>query len=107
MKLEDYAKLPDERFLAIQATNIGMFPKVEEVVLDDPAFYQRVHTGYDLIFNPMDTRFMQLVRENGGRAFGGLKMLLYQGIIAYELWTGITIDDKLANATYEEIQRVV
>ena len=107
MKLEDYTKLPDERFLAIQATNIGMFPKVNEVVVEDPAFYQKIHTGYDLIFNPMDTRFMQLVRENGGRAFGGLKMLLYQGIIAYELWTGEVISDELSDKAYEELQRVV
>lgn len=104
MSLMDYKKLPeDKKYLVIQATNIGMFPKTEEAVIEDAEFYKRVHTGYDLIFNPMDTRFMQLVRANGGKAFGGLKMLLYQGIIAYELWTGTSIDDELANATYEEI----
>lgn len=104
MGLSDYQKLPeDKKYLVIQATNIGMFPKTEETVIEDAEFYKRVHTGYDLIFNPMDTRFMQLVRANGGKSFGGLKMLLYQGIIAYELWTGTSIDEKLANATYEEI----
>ncbi len=43
---------------------------------------------------------MALVEENGGRAFGGLKMLLYQGIIAYELWTGARVDSGLAERAY-------
>ena len=78
MVLADYEKLPEgEKYLAIQATNVGMFPKVDEAVIEDEAFYQRVHTGYDLIFNPPETRFMKLVEGNGGRAFNGLKMLLY------------------------------
>lgn len=101
MALSSYGELPAyERYLAIQATNIGMFPKTEEVILSDPAFYQRIHTGYDLIFNPADTRFMQLVREQGGKAYNGLKMLLYQGIIAYELWTKRTVSEKLASHVY-------
>ena len=29
---------------------------------------------------------MKLCRRNGAKAYNGLKMLLYQGIIAYELW---------------------
>ena len=41
----------------------------------------RVHTGYDLIFNPSETLFMKKVRENGGKAYNGLKMLLYQGMM--------------------------
>ena len=88
MSLADYNKLPEGQYLTIQATNIGMHPKVEDAVITDKAFYEKVHTGYDLIYNPGETKFMELVKEQGGIAFNGLKMLLYQGIIAYELWTG-------------------
>ncbi len=103
--LEAYKDFPKEdRYLGIQTTNVGMFPKVEDVLLDDPAFYDRIHTGYDLIFNPLDTRFMQLTRQAGGRAFNGLKMLLYQGIIAYELWTGCEIPETLAQETYQNMR---
>lgn len=98
--LEDCASLPGESYLAIQATNVGMFPKTEEAVIEDAAFYRKIRIGYDLVFNPARTRFMALVEENGGRAFGGLKMLLYQGIIAYELWTGARVDSGLAERAY-------
>ncbi|MCM1217856.1 MAG: shikimate dehydrogenase [Lachnospiraceae bacterium] len=101
MPLADHPRLAgEEKYLAIQATNVGMFPHVEDVVIEDEAFYQKVHTGYDLIFNPSETRFMQKVRNSGGRAFGGMKMLLYQGIIAYELWTGAQVEQELAAEIY-------
>lgn len=101
MVLSAFGELPEgEKYLAIQATNVGMYPNTEEVILRDKAFYRRIHTGYDLIFNPADTMFMKLVRESGGRSFNGLKMLLYQGVIAFELWTRKVVADKNADQLY-------
>ena len=77
-----------------------MFPLVDEVLISDEAFYKKVKFGYDLIYNPEDTKFMQLVRQAGGKACNGFKMLLYQGIIAFELWTGEKISEELAAQTY-------
>lgn len=108
LRLEEYKTLPaEERYLAIQTTNVGMFPNVEEAVIEDNFFYEKVHTGYELIFNPTKTRFMSLVEKGGGKAFSGLKMLLYQGIIAYELWTGASVSDELSNLAYEEMKNVM
>ncbi len=101
--LEDWTSL-EGSYLTFQATNVGMFPAVTEAVLEDPGFYRKVHTGYDLIFNPSCTRFMGLVREAGGKAYGGLGMLLYQGVIAYELWTGRKVTDALADEVYKEMK---
>ena len=106
--LEEYASLPDgKKYLCIQATKVGMFPNTEEAVIEDPAFYEKVHTGYDLVFNPARTRFMSLAEQGGGRAFGGLKMLLYQGIIAYELWTGAQVGRELAGRAYVEMKKAM
>jgi len=108
MALETYAQLPQgDKYLAVQATNVGMYPDTEKAVIEDRAFYQKIHTGYDLIFNPVETRFMKLVAESGGRAYNGLKMLLYQGIIAYELWTGLRVDEQLAGKAYTEMKKAM
>ncbi len=105
LALEEHERLPrGEGYLAIQATNVGMFPGVQDAVIEDAEFYRKIHTGYDLIFNPARTRFMSLVEENGGRAFNGLKMLLYQGIIAYELWTGARVGSELSERAYAEMK---
>ena len=108
MVLDDYRRLPgDRQYLCIQATNVGMFPKTEEAVIEDADFYQKVHTGYDLIFNPAKTRFMELTQAAGGRAYNGLKMLLWQGIIAFELWTDKKVGAELAEKAYSAMKQAM
>lgn len=43
---------------------------------------------YDLVYRPADTDFLRIARRKGHRAVGGLGMLLYQGALAFEFWTG-------------------
>lgn len=103
--LDGYKRLDQDRqYIVIQATQVGMHPDTDHAVIEDEAFYRLVKTGYDVIFNPLDTRFMQLVRAAGGEAFHGLKMLLYQGIIAYELWNGISVSKEAATEIYRKME---
>ncbi len=105
MRLSDYTKLPEGQFLTIQATSVGLSPAEDEAVIEDEAFYRKVHTGYDLIYRPFTTKFMKLVQKQGRPAYNGLKMLLYQGIIAYELWNGITVSEKNAAQIYQKMKK--
>lgn len=107
MLLSDYACLPDGKFLAIQGTSVGLAPHEKDVVIEDAAFYRKIHTGFDLIYRPFTTRFMSLVREAGGKAYNGLKMLLYQGIIAYELWNRVEITEEEAGFIYEKLRQAM
>lgn len=107
MLLADHAKLPDGKFLAIQGTSVGLAPHETEVVIEDAAFYRKIHTGFDLIYRPFTTRFMNLVEEAGGKAYNGLKMLLYQGIIAYELWNQVEITEEEAEVVYEKMKQTM
>ncbi len=106
MELGKWAELPQgEVYGVIQATKVGMFPKTEEAVIEEEAFYKKVKWGYDLVYNPMETKFMRLVKGAGAEAFNGFKMLLYQGIIAFELWTGKEICEELAAEVYASVLR--
>lgn len=104
MLLQEYNRIPDGKYLAVQGTSVGLAPHDEDVVIQDMAFYEKVHTGFDLIYNPWETRFMRLVQECGGRAYNGLKMLLYQGIIAYELWNDVQVPEEEAQVVYEKLR---
>lgn len=105
MALSDVGNLSGKDYLAIQATSVGMYPNVDEAVIEDENFYRLVHTGYDLVFNPGETKFMKLVKEKGGQAYNGLKMLLYQGIIAYELWNNVEVSEEQAGLVYDRIKQ--
>lgn len=107
LAMSDYDKLPDEKYLVIQSTSVGLYPHVEDAVITDPAFYHKVKAGYDLIYRPWETRFMQLVKEQGAPAYNGLKMLLYQGIEAFELWNQCKIEDESVYKLYEMLRTTV
>ncbi len=104
MPISDYEKLAGGGYIVVQATNVGMYPDTDSVVISDKAFYEKVRIGYDLIFNPADTLFMRKVREAGGLSHNGLKMLLYQGIIAYELWNNVKITEEQALWVYDRLK---
>ncbi len=104
MRMEDHHEIPAGRYLAIQGTSVGLAPRTEEAVIEDDSFYEKVYTGFDLIYNPWETRFMRLVAAHGGRAYNGLKMLLYQGVIAYELWNGVQVSEEDAQAVYDRMR---
>ena len=104
MELSGYQTLPGKNYLVIQSTSVGLAPHDHEAVIEDPAFYEKISKGYDLVYRPADTRFMQLVRVHGGEAYNGLKMLLYQGIIAFELWNQVEITEDQAAIVYEKLK---
>ena len=107
MIMDEYRSLSEEKYIVIQATSVGMHPDTEKAVIEDPAFYNKVEIGYDLVYNPPVTKFMELTKAAGGRAYNGDKMLLYQGIIAYELWNDTAVPESLAKEVYEQMQKAL
>lgn len=106
MALSDYRKLLtglENRYVVIQCTSVGLAPATDNAVIEDSDFYHYVKYGYDLIYSPWETKFMGLVRANGGMAYNGLKMLLYQGIDAFELWNGCKVPDECAGRVYKKL----
>jgi len=43
---------------------------------------------YDVVYNPLVTKLLADARRAGASTLNGLPMLVYQGAIAFELWTG-------------------
>ena len=107
MALTDYEKLPEEKMTAIQGTSVGLYPHTEDAVIKDPAFYQHISIAYDLIYKPCETRFMKLVKEAGGDAYCGIQMLLYQGIIAYELFLDTKVPEDVIHKVSVLLQEKV
>lgn len=105
MDLDGWKQLPTKKYLVIQGTSVGLAPRTEEAVIEDKAFYELVHTGYDLVYRPAETKFMRLVNEAGGKAFNGLKMLLYQGVEAFELWNNTKVREEDAYFCYEQMKK--
>ncbi|MCL6447169.1 MAG: shikimate dehydrogenase [Armatimonadetes bacterium] len=97
--------LPDVQ-LVVQATPVGMHPRPE----DCPPFpFQGLRSGHlvcDLIYHPPLTKFLARAKAAGARIMNGLGMLLYQGVLAFELWTGVSAPvEVMRRALAEELCR--
>lgn len=88
-------------YIVLQATKAGLYPRTEECPITDTGFFKKASVVYDLIYTPRETMFMRLAKEQGVDAYNGLKMLLYQGIAAYELFNGVSVPKQAAEEVYE------
>lgn len=107
LQLHAYEELQGEEWIGIQATSVGMFPNSDDVIIGAEGFYKKLKAGYDLIFNPYETQFMKLTKAAGKPAYNGLKMLLYQGIIAYELWNDTQVTERQAQTVFAAMQKAM
>lgn len=105
LALGDYSSLPNEKYLVIQTTNVGMHPDTDRAVIDDPAFYELADTAYDLIYTPFTTKFMKHAADCGAKTYNGLRMLLYQGVCAFELWNRVAVPEELSEEIYRLLKK--
>jgi len=71
--------------LLINATAIGM-KEDDPLMVSEESLHKRLLV-YDLIYNPSETKLLNLAKLKGARVSNGLGMLLYQGCASFELWT--------------------
>lgn len=71
----------------VQCTSLGMSPNEHLCIVPDSSYFHKDLVVADVIYNPRETLFMKYAKEAGAVAYNGLDMLLYQGAIAFELWT--------------------
>jgi len=76
--------------LVVNATPVGMSPNVEACPWPDEIPLPAGAFVYDLVYNPAETMLMQRAQAEGLGAGSGLGMLVEQGALAFELWTGVT-----------------
>ena len=85
----DHLAIPDSTDVLVNATSIGLYPDVHDMPSLNYATIRPGMVVCDVIPNPPQTRFLDAARERGAVTLDGLGMLVYQGAIAFKLWTGM------------------
>lgn len=80
-------KVLSQTDILINTTSIGMSPNSDETPLEQSRIPEGIIVS-DLIYNPLETRFLREAKSRGCTVVGGLGMFVYQGAYAYEYWTG-------------------
>lgn len=89
--LEEASRNLKEYHLIIQTTTIGMSPKIAELPLNVTNIGKQVMVC-DIIYNPLETLFLQEAKAKGASIQNGIDMFVNQGALAFEKWTGIFPD---------------
>jgi shikimate dehydrogenase len=95
--------VPPEADILVNATSIGLFPNVEEAPAVDIASIRPDLLVCDVIPNPPHTAFLRAVEAVGARTLDGLGMLVYQGAIAFQMWTGVEASIPVMRRALEEV----
>lgn len=86
--------------LVINTTSLGMAPGVNASPVDSSGHFHNDQVVMDLIYTPIETKFLRLAKTGGATVLSGLEMFLRQGARAFELWTG-------KQMPLEEVRKVV
>ncbi|KUK83284.1 MAG: Shikimate dehydrogenase [Pelotomaculum thermopropionicum] len=77
-----------EADLVVQTTSLGMYPGVMSTVPLPYEWFRPGQVACDLVYNPVETLFLRKAARAGATVVDGLGMLLHQGALSFEMWTG-------------------
>jgi shikimate dehydrogenase len=85
---ENLARMLDRANIVVNATSVGMTPNIDET----PVTSDLLKPGlivFDIVYNPIKTRLLREAEAAGAKTISGLDMLVWQGALAFEKWTGL------------------
>ena len=101
--ISDQAVIEDADIL-INATPVGMHPKTDASPVDSKRLRSDLMV-FDIIYNPRKTQLLKDAEQAGARTLGGLWMLVYQGVEAFKIWTGVEPDaDTMYDAALKALE---
>ncbi|MDI6643311.1 MAG: shikimate dehydrogenase [Candidatus Hodarchaeaceae archaeon] len=71
----------------INATSVGMHPAVNQTLVTSDMMHRGLVVN-DIVYKPIETRLLREARRAGAKTVNGLGMLVHQGALAFEIWTG-------------------
>ena len=98
---KDIKKLAENSDVIINTTSVGMSPNENHSILDEKDL-AKGRIVMDLVYKPVNTKLIRSARGKGCRTITGDRMLIYQAVRQFELWTGIypgfeSMERELAN----------
>ena len=86
--------------IVINSTSLGM--KSYDPIPLHPEWLNSKMIVMDLIYCPLETEFLKSAKKVGCRTVNGIGMLLYQGVAAFEIWTGVKPDIEVMKSALEK-----
>lgn len=82
--------------ILVNTTPLGMAGQNERNSPWDASAHTAGQIAYDMVYNPVQTRFLAAAAAAGSSTVSGLEMFVYQAAAQFRLWTGKEMDIPLA-----------
>lgn len=86
----DEAKLVEEikdAAVLVNCTSLGMKATIDQAILSSPDQLPKDIFVADIVYDPDKTKLLKIAEEAGVRYMNGLMMMIWQGAIAFKIWT--------------------
>ncbi|MCF7740662.1 MAG: shikimate dehydrogenase [Candidatus Marinimicrobia bacterium] len=97
---EDRNKVAQQFDIIINTTSVGMYPDTDNTVLET---FNESTLVMDIVYKPLKTKFLQLAEQAGCEIITGEKMLVYQAMEQFEIWTGQRPKFKIMHKAFSNI----
>ena len=74
--------------ILVNTTPIGMYPNISQKPIVTADMMHEELVVNDIVYNPLKTG-IERSRKSRCKTISGVKMLIYQGVEAFKIWTGI------------------
>lgn len=103
-KVINYEELDSikEGALIVNCTPVGMYPKCDFTPIDRK-YFKKFKAAVDIIYNPLETKFLKEAREEGLKSVNGMYMLVAQAVKAQEIWNNMKISYDIVDKIHEII----
>ena len=85
---ENLARVLEKADILVNATSVGMSPNTGETPVPSNLLKSSL-VVFDIVYNPIKTRLQEEAEAAGATTISGLDMLVWQGALAFEKWTGL------------------
>jgi len=72
--------------IIINTSPLGTFPNIDECPPLNYDLFTDKHIAFDLVYNPAETTFLRLAKQNGATTENGYAMLVHQAEKAWKIW---------------------
>lgn len=92
--------------LLINASPMGMFPKVDTCAVTEEVI-KNCGFVFDVVYNPEVTKLISIAKEHGIPTCGGMAMLVWQAVVAHEIWSGAKYSNDDINVLIADMHKLM
>ncbi len=88
MNEDKLSKEIEDASILVNCTSLGMKSTIDESIVSSPKALHKDLFVADIVYDPQKTKLLKIAEEAGCKHMNGLMMMIWQGALAFNIWTG-------------------